>query len=402
MYKIITTLLLVLSTCFVYAQWNPQTSGTIGYLHQIFFKDSLTGFCVGGGDAYAYPAAGKAGIILRTIDGGANWQNVYEDSTIAIGEVVARYNLITAFGRGYAGNNILLQSTNNGNTWIKDTVSFYGANPKYVGTSLYFVDAMDLMLKSLTFGVLQDVKQSANLVFDASLYGIYFPHAAPNLIIKSLDNGITWDTSSITISLSESPYSNATLRAFHDTIILAATYPNTLAYSFDSGITWNSFMHSAMGFKCFISSPKVMTGITSGKFIARSNDGGETFFIQDTMPHTISNFFFVNENLGYLCGDSGMIYKTTNGGGSLSVQQGTGFNNKLRLYPNPGKTMLYVDSPFESASMQLFDATGKLLSETRLTSKETSLSVEALLPGVYHITLTGPDGRQFSQKWMKQ
>ena len=57
-------LLLLLSVFSVSAAtWNKQTSGTLGWLHSVFFLDQKTGWAVG-----------SRGALLTTIDGGLSWQ----------------------------------------------------------------------------------------------------------------------------------------------------------------------------------------------------------------------------------------------------------------------------------------------------------------------------------------
>lgn len=56
-------LLLLLSFSASAANWGKQTSGTLGWLHAVFFIDHKTGWAVG-----------SKGSLLATVDGGASWK----------------------------------------------------------------------------------------------------------------------------------------------------------------------------------------------------------------------------------------------------------------------------------------------------------------------------------------
>lgn len=56
-------ILLLLSFSASAANWGKQTSGTLGWLHSVFFVDHKTGWAVG-----------SKGSLLATVDGGASWK----------------------------------------------------------------------------------------------------------------------------------------------------------------------------------------------------------------------------------------------------------------------------------------------------------------------------------------
>lgn len=223
-------------------------------------------------------------------------------------------------------------------------------------------------------------------------------------VIKSHDFGATWDTAAILPNpFSPSPFTHASVRAFGDSIIIAATYPGAVAYSYNNGATWGAY-HNGVPFRCFISSPRVITGIDGLDAIWRSNDGGQTFTSQDTMPHRISQLFFLNENVGFLCGGNGMIYKTSNGGGnpSTSVSAASSAAYEIHLFPNPSNNSLTVATPFESGSLTIFNATGQRVMSAAIAGQSTTLAVSSLATGSYQIVVSRDGQVVATAQWLKR
>ncbi|MEZ4937968.1 MAG: T9SS type A sorting domain-containing protein [Crocinitomicaceae bacterium] len=59
--------------------------------------------------------------------------------------------------------------------------------------------------------------------------------------------------------------------------------------------------------------------------------------------------------------------------------------NQIQIYPNPVKDQLIISlkSNKEKYAVQLFDATGKLVLETRIENQQNYISMSQLTSGVY-------------------
>ena len=60
----------------------------------------------------------------------------------------------------------------------------------------------------------------------------------------------------------------------------------------------------------------------------------------------------------------------------------------ILIYPNPTKNILYIELPYFGTSlMSIYDINGKILYETRTDQANTTLDVQNLPNGVYHILI---------------
>jgi photosystem II stability/assembly factor-like uncharacterized protein len=101
--------------------WNRQTSGTLGWLHSVFFVDQKTGWAVG-----------SKGAMLKTTDGGASWtmqERVTEDSLTDIyffnnrdGWLVCEANVYDLKEKD-APRTYLMRTNDGGRKWEKIDVS---------------------------------------------------------------------------------------------------------------------------------------------------------------------------------------------------------------------------------------------------------------------------------------
>jgi hypothetical protein len=70
-------------------------------------------------------------------------------------------------------------------------------------------------------------------------------------------------------------------------------------------------------------------------------------------------------------------------------------NMLVNIFPNPTSELLNLRvEEYEALSFQLFDVTGKLLSEALITAKETSVNVSEYPKGTYLLTLTHQDTKK--------
>ncbi len=123
--------------------WNQQISGTTNRLSAVYFTNNLIGYAVG-----------IMGTILKTINGGITW-TLENYGTNAYLNFIHFFNNVGFIG----GNNILLKTSDNGNSWIANSTIF---NVSTFSGSLFFTD---------------------------TLTG-YFPFG--NRIYKTIDGGINW------------------------------------------------------------------------------------------------------------------------------------------------------------------------------------------------------------------
>ena len=75
----------------------------------------------------------------------------------------------------------------------------------------------------------------------------------------------------------------------------------------------------------------------------------------------------------------------------------------VELYPNPSGGLIHVVHPFEIASMEIFDITGKLVQSEALKDIENVINISNLAPGTYQCTVTNEqNGQSVLRTFMKQ
>lgn len=376
-------------------QWTKLNSGTTAQLYKIHFLDSQTGFCVGGND-FSMPAGN--GIILRTTDSGDNWSTVYKDSTAVFRQVTASAsrNVISVFGTNNVGQHILAESFDGGGNWTETIVPYNAVNPSYIDNQLFYINADSQTLEQIAFGTGLELRQRVALYTSDKVSTIYTLSYSNTLgynfvFARSPDAGGDWDTSLVNFdNITSNSLSGSSLWAFGDTVVFLATYPSAIAYSYDKGDTWTDFLTNAPTWDAFMTSATEITGADPLKKILKSHDAGKTALIQDSTDKRVKNFFFVNSRLGFLCGDSGIIYKTVNGGGTTTIHYFNENANKTILYPNPfhNNITLETEIVLTDGVLQIYNAAGqKIRSVSNLSGQKILIEREGLPAGTYFYVL---------------
>lgn len=75
------------------------------------------------------------------------------------------------------------------------------------------------------------------------------------------------------------------------------------------------------------------------------------------------------------------------------------FSKSLKIYPNPFREQLKIETDFEIKSIQLFNSLGQLISEVQ---NATEISGQNLSPGIYWLEVNIGDGRKVVKKVVKR
>src|SRR5690606_13508478 len=175
-------------------------------------------------------------------------------------------------------------------------------------------------------------------------------------LYKSFNRGSAWVSLNLDNQvISSNSLTSASIDLFRDTIIIAATYPLAILYSYDNGGSWFSYNASHLapyniGIIKTIVSPHILFSYQqSNKVISKSVNGGATWYTQSTNASNsmgrLYDFYFVDKKIGFACGDSGVILRTTNGGGSgVGVEENNSLKKKIKIFPNPAKQMIHIET----------------------------------------------------------
>jgi hypothetical protein len=86
---------------------------------------------------------------------------------------------------------------------------------------------------------------------------------------------------------------------------------------------------------------------------------------------------------------------------SNSVNELSGSFPEIRIYPNPGNSIIHIQSPISIKSIKLFDMSGKQIFETEGDAIE-SADPGTISNGIYYIELRDENNRIYRQKWIRQ
>ena len=259
------------------ASWQLQISGTTSNLYGISFKNANEGIAVG-----------EAGTILRTINGGLNWDEKVTVNTQVNGDL---NGVIFQGTEGWiiGDNGLLLHTSDSGVNWeLQDT----GLNIRFLDVS--FID-------SLTGWIVGE----------------------NGTVIHTTDGGKTWNLqfTGVTAHLNGVSFVN-NLSGW------AAGDKGTIISTNDGGQNWNVDNSGTSIDLADVFFVDVNNGWIVGKngTILSNGASGETGSSQFKQVNTqwkiqpsgttvnLLNVFFINPNLGFIVGETGIILITINGG----------------------------------------------------------------------------------------
>ncbi len=409
MKSIFTAAFLLFFSFSMNAQWTLLNSGTTNNLNDIFFTDPLLGYC-----------AGDTGTLLKTINGGATWTQLPAFTDASLTELHFA-SPDTGYINTYAPG--VFRTTDGGASFQSLTPVFQVADTSLHlrGSYMSFKGRVGVMVGSFS-----DVPQTQPMTVFSKItvdngntwadFSPNLPYAyhyleiinadtifmAGNHLLKTTDRGATWDTlvyglngfppiNNKCFQIFNSKGDGVASFAYHYEYSMFNYYPDSFTvtrdYSID-GIYCMSFPEGKTGYvlKYPFFTPAV------GPF-CKTTDGGLTFQTINVGSFNAINMQFLTEELGYACGENGVIYKTTNGGGTTSINDETLLNENISVYPNPANGTLHLELDIKNVqAMYLIDAFGKKIKE--FAPSEKTLNVKELATGNYFLQIISAKGKK--------
>lgn len=382
--------LLLFSIVFVhvtaFSQWYQLNSGTTNHLNSVFFTDENTGYVVGnngtilktndGGDTWApkisgtnstlasvfFPSADTGYIvgynfatdhvILKTIDAGENWQLVSTGITDAFELHSVHFTSNdTGFVVGHDLNytrGIVLKTTDGGNNWVVKI--FYGNSNAWPLTSVYFYNS--------------EIGCAVGWC---------------STVLMTWDAGETW-------WLETDPPS--TMIQLNSVFIVS---PNKLYTVGQSGTVLSYFPETNLSVSGGWLSSVFFTSIDTGYIavqpgIYKTTNSGTTFEYQYLAPlESFECIFFINNHIGYSVGSNGIIFKTTNGGGSVGISDNTIPYSDIKIFVDHSNQFveISIENDLLKSFYELYNIEGKLISKDEITQPKEKINIKNLPGGVY-------------------
>jgi len=294
--KIAAILIFCSNINFSQQQWRELSSGTTNILTDVYFTSEDTGWVVGYG-----------GAILKTTNGGGNWNVQTSGTSLNLHSV----NFVTD-QIGWIGgeNGLQLKTTNGGSNWQSSTINSD------------IEDVHDVFFINENIG---------HAVISKTILGSGYIYENYGDILNSTDGGSNWQ---IKYSIQDEIYFD--LFAIDEDSWSVGT--GIAAYSTNYGDNWNyvtpptmAELHSAF----FINES---TGWAVGDVILKSTNGGTSWLILMSGVNKLNGVHFINENIGWVVGDSSKMLYSADGGTNWS-------------YPSPPVSSFFREVHFPSENV---------------------------------------------------
>jgi photosystem II stability/assembly factor-like uncharacterized protein len=272
---------LFLSCSFSYSQtWVQQNTGTIVSVYDISFVNTNTGY-----------AGCSSGLVLKTTNSGVNWIHLITGFTFTI-------NKVKFFDAdfGVAGGEKIIKTTNGGQNWslVRDTV---------YANDIHFQNQNEWWLCS----------------------------SSPHANIKTTNQGSTWTSIGSTDFIQTSIFFlNQNTGWLAGKFVTGSFVPTHVSKSTNGGSQWStqfsqtSFQNNGWVYDILFTDQNMGHALYWDFFltrILRTTNSGLNWLETLTPMRKLKNLFFINQSIGWACGDSGFVYKTMNSGNNWAIEQ---------------------------------------------------------------------------------
>jgi photosystem II stability/assembly factor-like uncharacterized protein len=292
----------------IYSQWIFQNSGVFTNLYEVFFLDEFNGWSVG-----------ADGVILKTTNGGTNWNIIASGTNAAFGDIQF-FNLNNGILTG--SNGTIKKSTDGGLNWfdINSGVSQTLQRFSFIDSNNGWICGDGgLILKTTNGGDTWTIQAALTAYY---LLGIWFNDANTGWICTSF-NGEIWKTTDGGNNWSykyETPSNEhlSRIQFVNDNVGWAVGDGGLILKSTDGGESWfeqNSGTGKAFfGFSFYNNIHGFVVG--QDENILRTTDGGNNWIIDRSgSTPKLYAVYFLDQNFGWATGSNGTILYTDNWGG---------------------------------------------------------------------------------------
>ena len=396
MMKNLQIILLLLISLPVFSQWVQLSYTPTEILNDVY--------CI---NEDIVVAVGNNGYIIKTIDGGATWQQKSSGVIKNLTKVQFVNTLIGyATGSRYSSSNqILLRTTDGGNSWSSvilntiqkiNDISIIAPNILYVSgeTSTSFE-----LLKSIDFGqsfnVVNDSQYISQLQFLTEFDG-YASNGGE--LLKTNDVGVSWQNIG---TVDYNTQSNLSSFNFYNPTTGFVKKSNTIYQTTDGGLNYtqlNSINYYMP--KIVASSDKVIWGMTldlllngQPNFTYRGEINNGVIQNNEVMNPLFRSMAFANGSIGY--GVAGNIYKNVTG---LMLTTTDTSKKIFTIFPNPSNDILTIimdDNLNKIFKVEINDFLGKnLFAELFNFEKEIKINTRIFAKGTYFLTVENDNKKQ--------
>lgn len=383
-------------------QWNKLNTGFNDYIFSVCFINSQTGF-VGGQSGL--------GRIYKTTDSGLNWALSLQTLSDERFEALYFINSMTGWAGSYYG--LIYKTTNSGANWLPYAVYGRVRRIHFLNQSTGFA-ATSLGVKKTSNGGLSwftvlNVSECIGIRFFNTETGLVSVQGSSiSKIFKTVNSGVNWQ------EVYNEPQGTGinNFSFINSTTGFASGFYKITLKTVDQGSTWNliykdpgtvtiiydhrmiHFVDNNLGYAC---GQYIIPGPTTyrGAAFNVTTNGGLSWEFQTINPaihnvYAFEDIQIIDGQIGYITGSNGNIYKSTNAGyvPVIPIASEIPVNFSLHQnYPNPfnPSTKIKFEIPADAAGntrLSVYDILGR---EVR------TLVNSNLKPGIYESDFNASD-----------
>lgn len=366
----------LLASLFSFGKWEEINSSTTENLNCIQFFNS-TGY-----------AAGQNGELVKTTNGGLNWSSINSTTSANITAIHFRDE---STGYYTSSDGKVFKTTNGGSSWTSKNVQNVGA-----------LNGIDFLNNQIGLavgdnGFIHRTTDGGNNWTDLGNVSVFVVNdvafindtlavavGAQGSILSSSDAGLTWYwqgiSSTNTFSAVEKLSASSAGIVGTDGVYLTFNASSMTASSettIDASNDWLKDIHLAPSGKIY--------AVGFSQSILVTNPSWKTWDLDSV--NNLNGISFMNDTIGFACGNNGKIYKTVTAG--FPIGQAEISIQPIKLYPNPASNFIQFNLPintsFNSLEVSVYNNTGQLI-ENKITPSE-SFNIEHLNSGLYFISI---------------
>ncbi len=269
-------------------------------------------------------------LFINKMHSQTNWELLNPKPTANTGKDI---EFVTANIGYIITSNELLETLDAGDNWLKKQSISSGNDMSFYNSTGYIVGNYGYVLKSIDNGITWNqistgFSGSFNSVNIIDTNNIIL--STSNGIVKTNDGGTTWESLSI-------PNSGVNKTSFTSPLIgHAVCNEGTILKTIDGGQNWyttqstNTFPSDF--FTVYFINENIGFATREHDEMFKTIDAGETWVEISGPGEAIYDFHFLDENIGFVTGDHGATYKTNNGGNTWSqifFQNGFVYNTSM-------------------------------------------------------------------------